>query len=83
MTALILQFFAPILPWIIAALAALAGLWGYGRAKQREGRKDAEAVAAAKAARDTIHAYEVRNEVEADVAGRADARKRLHTDWRE
>lgn len=39
MTALIAAFLKPILPWIIAAVTALGGLWGYGRIKRREGVK--------------------------------------------
>ncbi len=82
MTSLIAQFLSPFLPWIIAAVTVLAGGWGYGRAKERKGRKEAEAKAAAQKAKDAIKAHEVRNEVEADVA-RGNAHDRLRADWRE
>jgi hypothetical protein len=31
-----------LVPWIIGAMVALAGVWGYGRSQKTQGRKDAE-----------------------------------------
>ena len=58
MTSLIAQFLSPFLPWIIAAVTVLAGGWGYGRAKERKGRKEAEAKAAAQKAKDNAATVE-------------------------
>jgi len=29
------------LPWLVSAVVALAGVWGYGTAQRRKGREDA------------------------------------------
>lgn len=58
MTAIISQFLAPFLPWIIAALTVMAGGWGYGKAKERKGRKEAEAKATAQKAKDNAATVE-------------------------
>ena len=48
---MISALFGDLIPYIVAALAALAGLWGYGRVKRREGVKDERASRAAQDAK--------------------------------
>ncbi len=79
---LLWQLISPFAGYIAAAGLALAAWFGNAALNRRKGRKAAEADAAAKAARDTIKAHEVRNEVETDVA-RGNARDRLRSGWRE
>ena len=65
------------LSWLWAALAGAVGLlavW-FG------GRRSAKTAANLDAAKETIKAHEVRNEVETDVAAEPDPRKRLRDDW--
>lgn len=66
--------------WALALLAILAAIATAGLYGRRKGRQAAEkdeeardAQAAAQAAQDTIHAHEVRNEVEAEVSKLPDA----------
>lgn len=66
MTALITDLIGPILPYLIAAAGALLGGWGYGRAKRREGRREAEAKAAIDAL--TAHRKTTERMQDADAA---------------
>lgn len=72
-----------LVPYLVAAVVAVIGFLGYGKVKERKGKKEADARHKAEAAEATIKAHEVRNEVEADIARRGDARGRLRSDWRE
>lgn len=80
---MIAALFGDLIPYIVAALAALAGLWGFGKIKRREGVTTERAKRDAQDAKETIKAHEVRNEVEADVSRGGNARDRLRADWRE
>jgi hypothetical protein len=62
---------------------AVLGVLTFGAVKKREGAQDARAKDAARAAKETIEAHEVRNEVENRIARERDARERLRDDWRE
>jgi hypothetical protein len=73
----------PVARAIGAAMAGLLALWAYGARKKREGASAARSEAAAKAAKETIEAHEVRNEVENRIARERDARQRLRGDWSE
>lgn len=67
MVALIWSIVSPYAAPIIAALAGLLGLWGYGAAKKREGRQKAKSEAAAKQAKDYA---ETRKRIDdADIIG--------------
>lgn len=61
---------ADILPYLIAAVAGVVGVWGYGAHKERKGRKAGreETYIEAKA-RDHEKAAEIRNRVERDLDG--------------
>lgn len=52
------------LPYIIAALAALGGLWGYGVAKKKQGRSQERSERAAQDARADMAAHERMNDAE-------------------
>jgi nitrogen fixation protein FixH len=73
----------PVARAIGAAMAGLLALWAYGASKKREGASAARSEAAANAAKETIEAHEVRNEVENRIARERDARDRLRGDWSE
>jgi HAMP domain-containing protein len=76
----------PLARAIGAALVALAGIWGYGAARKRQGASQARSEAAAKAAQRKIEtmqtAKRVRDEVDAktDAAVRGELRKWLRPD---
>lgn len=80
---MISALFGDLIPYLVAALAAVAGIWGYGKVKKREGAVERDAKRDAADAKETIEALEARNEIEADIARRGDARDRLRSDWRE
>ncbi len=65
------------------ALMAIAAVLTFGAIKKREGARTAKSDAAIKAARETIKAHEVRNEVENRIARERDAKQRLRDDWSE
>lgn len=52
-----------------AALAAMAGLWAYGRARERRGRQRGAEGVAREAAQDTVDRVEQGNEQVADNRG--------------
>lgn len=60
--------------WAVAGLVAFVGIWGLAKRDARRG-------VALDAAKDTIKAHEVRNEVEADIDGGADPKQRLRDGW--
>lgn len=80
---MISALFGDLIPYIVAAVLAVIGLLGYGKAKEIKGRKAADAKRDAADAKETIKAHEVRDEVEADVSRGGDARDRLRADWSE
>lgn len=72
------MFPAPIkraMAWLLAGLVAFAGIWGMAKRDARRG-------AALDAAKDTIKAHEVRDEIDDDVAGSPDPRQRLRDEWK-
>jgi hypothetical protein len=59
--------------WALALLALVAAIATAGLYGRRKGKQAAEQAEAAQAAQDTIHAHEVRDEVEAEVSKLPDA----------
>jgi hypothetical protein len=80
---MIAAIFGDLIPYIVAALVAVAGFWGYGKVKKREGAVERDAKRDAADAKETIKALEGRNAVEDDVARTGNARDRLRSDWKE
>jgi len=79
---MITALFGDLIPYIVMALTAVGAIWGYGRLEKRKGAKERDAKRDAADAKETIKAHEVRDEVEADIARRGDAKQRLREDWR-
>lgn len=69
--------------WIGAAVMGALAILTFGKIKRREGVKDERAKRDVADAKETIEAFETRNEVEADVSRGGNARDRLRSDWRE
>lgn len=59
--------------WALALLAIIVAIATAGLYGRRKGKQAAEQAEAAQAAQDTIHAHEVRDEVEAEVSKLPDA----------
>jgi hypothetical protein len=68
--------------WLAGALAAIAGIWVYGRAREQRGRQRGAEGVARDAAQDTIKRVEEGNEQVADRRG-ADPADRLRDNDRE
>ena len=71
------------LPWLVSAVVALAGVWGYGATQRRKGREDA----AQEAQEQELKAHDRINSADtgggASDAERIKRLQRMADDWRD
>ena len=69
------------LPWLVSAVVALAGVWGYGAVQRRKGREDA----AQEAQKREMEAHDRINEADTGGGATDDERlkrlQRMGQDW--
>ena len=81
MITVITALFGDLIPYILAAVAALAGLWGWGKVKKREGAQAERAREAARDAAADQQAHERMNNADLGLDATDDERRQRLRDF--